>query len=105
MDGDTISPTPQMDADYDPGAGSHDPREPGPANPLKRKRMSKFAAALKRRKPTFDPGAGSWENYFDSYYQLDYEDLIGGDLPCRFKYRQVPQNDFGLTTDEVSHVL
>lgn len=66
----------------------------------KRKHMSKFKRAIKKKKPKFDPGEQSLSQYLDEYYKLDYEDLVG-DTPCRFKYRNVVANDFGLTTDEV----
>merc|ERR1711920_909310 len=38
---------------------------------------------------------------FYEYFQMDYEDIIGGDLPTRFKYRKVQHNDYGLTVDDI----
>eukprot|EP00879_Flechtneria_rotunda_P005332 GHRR01005619.1.p1 GENE.GHRR01005619.1~~GHRR01005619.1.p1 ORF type:complete len:408 (+),score=198.32 GHRR01005619.1:1169-2392(+) len=36
----------------------------------------------------------------EEYYKLDCEDNIGG-LACRFRYREVPKENFGLTDDDI----
>ena len=90
-----------MDADYDPQAmASSSSSSSSRAKQRKRKYQSRFASAVTAKKPVFDPKEKNFEDYLEEYYNLDYEDVID-DLPCRFKYRFAPANNFGLTTEEV----
>ena len=83
-----------MDCDYDPEAAKERKLE------KKGKKKSKFSQAINKQKPVFDPEEKTFEEYFDEYYKLDYEDIIG-DMPTRFKYRNVASNDFGLNVNEI----
>ncbi|XP_048763799.2 protein KRI1 homolog isoform X2 [Ostrea edulis] len=80
-----------MDDDYDPTKI---------VSRKKKKKRSKFHEAVTSSKPTFDPKEKTFEEYFEEYYKLDYEDIVAGQ-PCRFKYRNVTPNSYGLQVDEI----
>ncbi|XP_061197414.1 protein KRI1 homolog [Saccostrea echinata] len=81
-----------MDDDYDPTKIV--------SRKKNKKRKSKFVEAVTTSKPTFDPNEKTFEEYFEEYYKLDYEDIVAGQ-PCRFKYRNVTPNSYGLEVDEI----
>lgn len=95
-----------MDCDYDPNAANRtnlldELKEETEGKRKRRKKKGKLVEALETKKPTFDSQSEkTYSQYLDEYYKLDCEDVIG-DMPCRFKYREVPALDYGLTTAEV----
>ncbi|KAK7873092.1 hypothetical protein R5R35_000372 [Gryllus longicercus] len=97
---DSEAPNFNMDCDYDPKAELQNEILSMTKSKKKQRRKSKFAAALAKQKPVFDPNDKKFEQYFDEYYKLDCEDIID-DIPCRFKYRQTTPNNYGLTVDEI----
>ncbi|KAJ8717566.1 hypothetical protein PYW07_005496 [Mythimna separata] len=96
-----------MDADYDPKKARLNVLEEVKKTLGKkrrnRKKKSKLAELLASEKPKFVPTVAekTYDQYMEEYYKMDCEDVIGGDLPTRFKYREVVPCDYGLTVEEI----
>lgn len=89
-----------MDCDYDPSQESLQEEIIASTSKRKGRKKSKFAKALAKKKPVFNPDEKNFDSYFEEYYKMDFEDIVGG-MPTRFKYRKVESNNFGLTTEEI----
>ena len=65
------------------------------------KEAAKRAKKARRKAAAEHAAAGAEDVAMDDLYALDYEDVIGGDLKTRFKYRQVKPNYFGFDPAEI----
>ncbi|KAJ1524699.1 hypothetical protein HK096_000890, partial [Nowakowskiella sp. JEL0078] len=93
-----------MDADYLPGGEKY-----GQIPSKKKEKLDKKAKKAKAKglplpeskiKSSSSSTPLSFTEYLEKYYQLDYEDIVGG-VPTRFKYRQVPGESYDLTPTEI----
>ncbi|KAF2354584.1 Kri1-like C-terminal [Trinorchestia longiramus] len=57
--------------------------------------------AVKQEKPIFNSNEHNFEEFFDEYYAQHCEDVIAGGIKCRFKYRKVEPNNYGLSFEDV----
>lgn len=88
-----------MDADYVP-MPIGEKKKKKKAKALTRKQLKELEQKLASGELKVDGGDAELHKKLDEYYNLDYEDIVGG-IPTRFKYREVLANDYGLSTEEL----
>ncbi|KAL0073519.1 KRI1-like family C-terminal-domain-containing protein [Phycomyces blakesleeanus] len=84
-----------MDADYLPD---------GPSYKKDSKKRKRDGAAEEEEESLPARKRQAQEEYkrlMEEYESLGFEDVIGGDLPTRFKYTHTEPEDFGLTAEEI----
>ncbi|KAF7724138.1 KRRI-Interacting protein 1 [Apophysomyces ossiformis] len=69
----------------------------------KRKKIAKTEHSIdnedtKKRK---EMARKEYNKLMDELHSLEFEDIIGGDTPTRYKYRQTAPEDYGLTAEEI----
>lgn len=77
-----------MDADYLPGGDKYGGE-------------GSSSSAATKPKIMDDEKKAKFNELMEEYYSLNYEDVIGGDLPTRFKYNKVEPEDYGLTAEQI----
>ncbi|CAO3589545.1 unnamed protein product [Absidia cylindrospora] len=91
-----------MDADYLPGGDKY--KEPSKKSTKGKNKAQQQEDDAHHDEPALPSTKGKDAEYsklMDEYYALDFEDVVGGDLPTRFKYTQTEADDFGLSPVEI----
>jgi len=88
-----------MDADYVPKPKG-EKKKKKKSKAFTRKQLKELEQKLASGELKVDGGDAELHRKLDEYYNLDYEDIVGG-IPTRFKYREVLANDYGLSTEEL----
>jgi len=57
-------------------------------------------AAVREKQKVSTKAKAAFDKNLEDYYKLDYEDMVG-DLPTRFKYREVQANTYGLKARDI----
>ncbi|OMH82764.1 Protein KRI1-like protein [Zancudomyces culisetae] len=86
--GKSTEPDVEMDADYLPGGEMYD-------------ESNGLSESHQEVSLDDDQHKEQLKAALDEYHQLDYEDIIGGNIPTRFKYHNSKSIDYGLTPAEI----
>lgn len=75
--------------------------KPGQFLAEQEKKLSKAIRKKKTVDPSLLAAKEDINKKLEELYSMDFEDIIGGDIPCRFNYTSVPACDYGLSVGEI----